>query len=51
VLQGAPRWDISEAAFALLAQGSQHRVTGFVLIFSAARGLLNGTSTPAQAPS
>jgi hypothetical protein len=37
VLQDAPRWDIIEAAFALLAQGSQHRVTGFVLIFSAPR--------------
>jgi hypothetical protein len=49
VLQGAlPLGHQCEAAFALVAQGSQQRVTGFrVDVQLAAGGLFTGTSTPA----
>jgi hypothetical protein len=51
VLQGAlPLGHQREAAFALVAQGSQQRVTGFrVDVQLAAGGLLTGANTPAPA--
>ena len=53
VLDGAPALGHQrEAAFALVAQGSQQRVAGFrVGIEFARRGFFTGTCTPAPAPS
>ena len=53
VLDGAPPLGHQrEAAFSLVAQGSQQRVAGFRIdIEFAAAGFFTGTCTPAPAPS